>query len=236
MSRCVATIASLMQKSFLATAILSMVAFFAGFLFMNGKSDSDIAIPQDPNTGVAVSLLITATSTSIASTSKNASASVPHATKAAIARETVRFPPDYPSTLIIPKIHLNDPIIQVGLTDAGLMAVPSGATSNIGWYKYGTVPGRAGNSVIDAHVFAAFSKLNRLAVGDSIIVDTVSGEKLTFVVIATTIYALADVPEDALFGATDEAHLNLITCAGNLTADHSTYDHRIIVYTKLVHR
>ena len=230
-----------MSKSFL-TALLSITAFISVFLFMNATSDSNVSIPLDPNTGVAASLPIVAAPASIAPTTEKtlvsaraASAiSASLATKVAVAHASTGFPPDYPSKLIIPKIHLNDPIVQVGLTDGGLMAVPSGSTSNVGWYKYGTVPGESGNSVLDAHVFAAFSKLNKLAVGDNIFISTVSGKKLTFVVVATKTYALADVPEANLFGPTDETHLNLITCAGNLTADHSTYDHRIIIYTRLV--
>jgi hypothetical protein len=42
------------------------------------------------------------------------------------------------------------------------------------------------------------------------------------------------VPADELFNRADTARLNLITCAGSLTRNRTTYDHRLVIYTKLV--
>ncbi len=114
------------------------------------------------------------------------------------------------------------------------MDVPDGDTKNVGWYSSGTVPGNVGSAVIDAHVFAAFAKLKNIKVGSDIYVETDSGQKLHFVVSEIKTYALKDVPTDLLFNRADTARLNLITCAGKLTADHSTYDHRLVVYATLV--
>ncbi len=140
----------------------------------------------------------------------------------------------YPVRLVIPSIHLNAPIQDVGLDASGAMDVPNGKTNDVGWYEDGTIPGENGTAVMDAHVFAAFAKLKNLKSGADVYVVTEDGEKLHFVVSFAETYALGDIISGDLFGEGSTPHLNLITCAGKLTPDHSTYDHRLIVYTTLV--
>lgn len=139
-----------------------------------------------------------------------------------------------PAQLIIPSIGLRDAIVPVGLTPGGAMAVPSGKTSNVGWYRGGPVPGEIGTAVLDAHIFAAFSKLHDVQVGDDIYVVTGGGQRLHFVVATARTYALNGLDPNVLFGSDGTARLNLITCAGKLTPDRSTYDRRLIVSAKLV--
>jgi LPXTG-site transpeptidase (sortase) family protein len=142
--------------------------------------------------------------------------------------------PDYPARLLIPAVVLNDTIQKVGVTSIGQMAVPSGLTQNVGWYKKGTVPGQVGSAVIDAHVYAAFANLRKLKVGNDIYVQTAANKTLHFVVSNIKTYANADVPLYALFNQADAAHLNLITCAGTYIPKDATYDHRLVVYATLV--
>ena len=142
--------------------------------------------------------------------------------------------PDYPVRVIIPVIHLNDPIIPVGTNSKNEMDVPSGTSANVGWFKYGPVPGQIGSAVLDAHVFAAFKNLKNVPVGADIYVQMASGVTRHFVVAQTTTYKLADLTSQMLFGQNDAARLNLITCAGKLTPDRSTYDHRLVLFAKLV--
>jgi LPXTG-site transpeptidase (sortase) family protein len=134
--------------------------------------------------------------------------------------------------LVIPSINLNDPIIPVGTDATGAMAVPNGETSEVGWYDDGPQPGQAGSAVLDAHVFAAFKNLNEVKVGDSIYINE-NGESLHFVVTKVETFALSQITSQDLFVQTNDRDLNLITCAGNLTPDHSTYDHRLVVYSTL---
>ncbi len=141
--------------------------------------------------------------------------------------------PTAPSRLIIPSIALNDTVAKVGVNAKGEMDVPAGNTRDVGWYDAGTMPGTVGSAVIDAHVFAAFSKLKNIKVGSDIYIETDSGQKLHFVVSEMKTYVLADVPADILFNRADTERLNLITCAGKLTDDRSTYDHRLVVYAVL---
>jgi sortase (surface protein transpeptidase) len=138
-----------------------------------------------------------------------------------------------PVRLIIPSIGLSAPIDSVGLNDKGEMDVPAGNSSEVGWYKYGTIPGNVGSAVIDAHVFAAFEDLRYLKVGAAVIVENANGERLEFTVNDSRVYKLGELTSGMLFGKRDARRLNLITCAGEPTADGSTYTHRLVVYTTL---
>lgn len=242
-----------MQKSFFVPAALSLLVISAGMLLSLGVSAGSsqasapyAASPLEPNTGAsaAAAAAPTAASTSAAAVPTAAVVVPPKAvapsaharSSGAVIAKAVPVsaqPPDYPKQLVIPSIGLSDAIVPVGLTSGGAMAVPSGKSSDVGWYKFGALPGAAGNAVIDAHVFAAFSNLHAVAAGDEVSVVTVSGKRLRFVVTDVEVYPYASVPTAALFGPTDERHLNLITCYGNLTADRSTYDRRLVVYATL---
>ena len=140
----------------------------------------------------------------------------------------------YPARVIIPAININAPIQRVGVTATNAMAVPSGASNRVGWYEYGTIPGEVGSAVLDAHVFAEFANLRYLKPGNDIYIMTEGGTTLHFVVMAAKTYPLAALDPHTLFGQNDARRLNLITCAGELTPDHSTYDHRLVVYAELV--
>ena len=76
----------------------------------------------------------------------------------------------YPERLLVPSLDLNVAIQPVGQNSKGEMDVPSGSSSNVGWYKYGTMPGNVGSAVLDAHVFAVFKDLRYLKIGSSIFV------------------------------------------------------------------
>ena len=141
---------------------------------------------------------------------------------------------DYPVGLIIPSIGLATTVVGVGVDNKGNMDVPSGSTQNVGWYKQGTKPGDIGSAVLDAHVFAAFKNLKYVPAGADVYVLTAYGKTLHFRVSNIGNYKLSELTGKQLFGLNDTARLNLITCSGSLTPDHSTYDHRLVVYATLV--
>jgi LPXTG-site transpeptidase (sortase) family protein len=138
-----------------------------------------------------------------------------------------------PVRLAIPSIKLTSAIMPMGVLSNGELDVPSGKTNNVGWYAKGTVPGEAGSAVLDAHVFAAFSKLDDVKVGDHIQVGMSDGTTRTFAVTKTKVYKLASLSSQELFGDGGK-YIHLITCAGSLTPNHSTYTHRLVVYAELV--
>jgi LPXTG-site transpeptidase (sortase) family protein len=137
-----------------------------------------------------------------------------------------------PARVLIPSIALDAPIQKVGVNAKGEVDVPDGSTNKVGWYAFGTVPGQTGSAILDAHVFAAFSKLRYVKVGSDIEIETVAGKTLRFTVTDSRVYNLSEVPLDYIFNRHDTQRLNLITCAGKPTSDGSTYDHRLVVYAE----
>ena len=139
-----------------------------------------------------------------------------------------------PTHVRIPAVGINSPIQGVGINEKGEVDVPSGSSNYVGWYKYGPLPGTNGSAVLDAHVFAAFARLKDVRTGDDIYVGFSDGSEKRFRVSAAEVFPLAFLSPSQLFRPTSHADLNLITCAGALTPDKSTYDHRLIVYSSLV--
>jgi LPXTG-site transpeptidase (sortase) family protein len=138
--------------------------------------------------------------------------------------------------LVIPSISLSKNIAPVGLTATHNMDVLND-TKHVGWYSGGAKPGQIGSAVLDAHVFQSFAKLKDVKIGDDIFVEQKDGSKLRFVVKEVEVYAYTDTaPLNKIFARNDTARLNLITCYGQLTSDHSTYTHRLVVYATLAER
>ncbi len=202
-----------MKLRILLTWYISLLVFILAFSTPQKESFAAPPVPLPPDTGNA---------TYQPEAEQQAPPSAPEA-------------PGIPTELRIPSLKLDDRVVDVGVNAEGEMDVPAGTTNDVGWYQYGTIPGEVGSAVMGAHVYAAFSKLNRVKLGDDVFVTTSDGKKLHFVVSKTRTYALSDLNAETIFTSNDgKKHLNLITCAGKLTRDHSTYDHRFVVYTTLV--
>jgi sortase A len=145
---------------------------------------------------------------------------------------------DLPKYLRIPALDINAFVRHVGVNAAGNMATPGNFT-DVGWYKYGTVPGFVGSAVVDGHVDNAlaldgvFKRLGELKVGDSVYIQTASSTELHFVVTDIRTYPVAEVPLEWVFKANDIARLNLVTCTGNWNKSENQYSERLIVYTEL---
>ena len=153
--------------------------------------------------------------------------------------ETPALPGEYPARLRIPSIGVDAKVQRVGLTKSGAMGTPSNFT-DVGWYKYGPVPGRMGSAVIDGHVDNAlglagvFKNLDKVSVGDDLYVDTASSTPLRFLVVGVESYPYTAVPTERIFKSADAVRLNLITCEGKWISRDQTYDGRLVVYAVLV--
>lgn len=139
-----------------------------------------------------------------------------------------------PVSVSIPSIGLNAPVWGVGVNNKGEMDVPSGESGAVGWYKYGTRPGRVGSAVLAGHVFAVFKNLKAVKIGDEIYLETSSGVTQQFIVREATVYALNQLSPATLFNRNDGRWLNLITCAGTYVESLGTYTHRLIVFAELI--
>ena len=144
-----------------------------------------------------------------------------------------------PIRFIIPSLHINAAVQEVGLNAMGNMMAPDNFT-DVAWYKYGPTPGTKGSAVIDGHVdnglglAGVFKNLNKLQTGSDIFVIPKKGPELHFVVTDIKVYPYDAVPTDLLFNQNDAARLNVITCEGGWVSGGDTYDHRLVVFSKLV--
>lgn len=146
----------------------------------------------------------------------------------------------YMYMLSIPKIDVYAGVQAMGIEPDGKMAVPNNYTE-VGWYKYGTVPGERGSAVMGAHVddgsttSGVFKNLHTLKMGDSVYVIRQSDQKeLHFKVILTKIYDRNEKNTKDVWRSAEGSHLNLITCFGKWLAGENTYEKRIVVFTELV--
>ena len=143
-----------------------------------------------------------------------------------------------PQRLRIPSVGINAYVEQVGLDKQNRMDVPRNIW-NVAWFKLGAKPGERGNAVIDGHVDgpntpAVFWTMRNLQIGGKIYVQDAKGQEKVFEVFDTGIYPYDQAPLDRIFGPSNDAQLNLITCTG--TFDHTTanYDKRFVAYARLV--
>ncbi len=231
-----------MQKTLIALAlVLTASGALAVRYYSPASSSVNTATPLLPAAGEAASVSESASGVSAV---KTAVLPAPAPTVSAPAPAPVPLPvpkpievpaqaAKYPVKLSIPSIKFSNPIVNVGTNARGEMDVPSGTTQNVGWYAPGVVPGAPGSAVIGAHVFAAFKNLDRVKPGDEIYVTMDNGEKRRFVVTLAKTYLLSDMSADGLFNRAGGRYLHLITCAGEPTADGSTYTHRRVVYATL---
>lgn len=146
---------------------------------------------------------------------------------------------DKPIRLRIPSIGVDAFVQHVGVNDKGNMAAPNNFV-DVGWYKYGTVPGFTGSSVITGHVDNAlglpgvFIDLEKMKIGDEIFVSSKEGKELRFRVAEIQKYPYTSVPLKVLFSRRDLPRLNLITCGGTWLPYARSYDERLVVYAELV--
>lgn len=144
----------------------------------------------------------------------------------------------YPAQLSIPKINVNTKIQQVGITAKGNMATPNNFI-DVGWYKYGTIPGDIGSAVIAGHVnnelglSAVFGDLKNLKNGDDIYITTEKNTKLHFIITKIDVYDYDSIIEE-VFNESDKKSLKLITCTGNWIDKIKTHNKRLVVSAILV--
>ncbi len=144
-----------------------------------------------------------------------------------------------PVNITIPSLLVDTRIIPVGITKSGNMASARGLT-DVGWYKYGTVPGQIGSTVIAGHVDNAlaldgvFKHLKEIKENSDIYIIMDDGTRLHFKVIYSEVYPYDKSPVTEIFNRNDKPRLNLITCAGTWNKSLKTYDQRLVVYTERV--
>lgn len=143
-----------------------------------------------------------------------------------------------PKILRIPKIKVDANIESLGLDKEKAMDVPKDS-DNAGWFNLGVKPGEKGNGVLDGHLDkasgapAVFWNLAKLVAGDKIIVTDEKGTDRTFSVVRIAQYPYDNFPLQEVFGPSDKAMLNLISCNGTWNSLTHNYSKRTVVYSQL---
>jgi len=81
---------------------------------------------------------------------------------------------------------------------------------------------------------AIFWSIDKLTVGDLIIVTTAAGTQYYFAVTHLETYPYDQAPIEAIFGFSLRGQLNLITCKGQWNSGQRHYSKRLVVYSELV--
>jgi LPXTG-site transpeptidase (sortase) family protein len=125
------------------------------------------------------------------------------------------------------------PIRPVGLEEDGQLEVPD--ETEIGWYRYGATPGRAGATVLAAHVSwnrttGPFFELGTMEPGDEITVTLDDGGQRTYLVTERTMYDKNELPRERIWRTTGDEQLVLITCGGDFNPAIRRYRQNIVVF------
>lgn len=145
-----------------------------------------------------------------------------------------------PSRLKIPKLHVNSPIMKLGLNaDHTIQVPPLNQPNMTGWWEGGPTPGEKGASVILGHNIgnghpSVFEKLGSLKPGDTVQVTRSNGSVATFQITKLEQIAKSRFPTEKVYGKLSYPGIRLITCGGQFDASWGHHVDNIIAYGKLV--
>lgn len=150
----------------------------------------------------------------------------------------IQLPAGWPTALIIPKLAVRANIESLTLMNPSDLHAPY-KWEDVAWYDLGPKPGALGHSVIFGHLDsyccpAVFYHLDALAPGDRFQVQYRSGQTVTFQVVWNHTYLDNALPTGIMYGHARQRTLALATCTGIFHRDGTGYDHRIVVYARLV--
>jgi LPXTG-site transpeptidase (sortase) family protein len=139
-----------------------------------------------------------------------------------------------PVALTIPLIDVKTNLITLGLASGGAMQVPA-SVAVAGWFTGSPRPGSIGSSVIVGHVDSkiargVFYRLDELKPGNDVFVKRADGTTAEFRVTEVQQYPKDKFPTAAVYGATPDAELRLITCGGTFDSTTGHYLSNVVVY------
>jgi sortase (surface protein transpeptidase) len=139
-----------------------------------------------------------------------------------------------PVSLTIPLIDVKTSLITLGLASGGTMQVPA-SVAVAGWFTGSPRPGSIGSSVIVGHVDSkiargVFYRLDELKPGNDVFVMRADGTTAEFRVTEVQQYPKDKFPTAAVYGATPDAELRLITCGGTFDSTTGHYLSNVVVY------
>ena len=109
----------------------------------------------------------------------------------------------------------------------------------VGWYTGSPRPGAVGSSVLAGHVDSksgpgVFYWLSALRAGDRVYVSRADGTMAVFSVTKVQTYPKDEFPTAAVYGATPDPELRLITCGGTFDSASGHYLNNVVAYATAV--
>ena len=138
-----------------------------------------------------------------------------------------------PTAVSIPRLGVRQGLVDLGVAAGGTAEVPTDF-ADVGWFTPGGRPGARGPTVLMGHVDstagpAVFYELRDLAPGDAVELTVADGSTATYTVTGTEQVAKDTFPTAAVFGATADDVLRLITCTGAFDAGARSYTDNLVV-------
>jgi hypothetical protein len=143
----------------------------------------------------------------------------------------------HPVEVRIPAIDVRARVIDLGLNSDGTLEVPE-SFDEAGWWTGGAEPGADGPAVVVGHVDSragpgVFYRLREVVTGDRIELQGKRGRVVRFTVDRVERHPKNDFPTAAVYGATTQPTLRLITCGGAFDRSARSYVDNVIVYASL---
>ena len=148
-----------------------------------------------------------------------------------------------PLKMVIEKLSVDAPVIELGLDGQGVPQVPLNG-KDVAWYNFSSKPGGGSNAVFAGHVNwerapGVFAELDTLEAGDTVRLISDDGREYTYEVFANFPVDPEDPASLKVMAPTESDMITLITCGGTWVPDASerfggNYTDRTIVQAKLV--
>lgn len=143
-----------------------------------------------------------------------------------------------PARVTIPAIDVESELLHLGITADGAAEVPA-VHDLAGWFSGGGRPGWIGPTVLLGHVDstdgpAVFYRLRDVRPGDVVEVTTAGGTVARYAVERTEQVAKDEFPTFAVFGASPDDVLRLVTCAGEFDRGERSYTDNLVVHARRV--
>ena len=148
-----------------------------------------------------------------------------------------------PLRIVVERIRVDAPIVELGLDAAGVPQVPLNG-NDVAWYNFSAKPGAGSNAVFAGHVnwagaVGAFGKIDQLENGDTVRLIADDGREFTYEVFANFDVDPLDPESLKVMAPTPTDTITLITCGGTWIPDPierfgGEYTNRTIVQARLV--
>lgn len=139
----------------------------------------------------------------------------------------------------IPTIHVDAPVMPVGLDANGWVSAPPPDNPNLaGWFTGAVSPGEKGTAVIVGHVDntkgpAVFYGLGALKKGNRVEVLRKDGKTVVFEIYGIEVFEKNTFPGDRVYGSKGTPELRVITCGGPFSK-RTGYQGNVVVFARLV--